>query len=89
MALRLWFACTASLLLLLTGCAHYQAAPLPEHLSSRQDLHQKMAAALARMYSHVQSMDLQGPFSGKDLGTIAVLLKSYTRKWCTGALQLA
>ncbi|MBU2811511.1 TolC family protein [Acidithiobacillus thiooxidans] len=79
MALRLWFACTASLLLLLTGCAHYQAAPLPEHLSSRQDLHQKMAAALARMHPHVQSMDLQGPFSGKDLGTIAVLLNPQLR----------
>ncbi|MBE7567738.1 MULTISPECIES: TolC family protein [Acidithiobacillus] len=79
MALRLWSAFTVGLLLLLTGCAHYQAAPLPEHLSSRQDLHQKMAAALARMYSHVQSMDLQGPFSGKDLGTIAVLLNPQLR----------
>ncbi len=79
MALRLWSAFTASLLLLLTGCAHYQAAPLPEYLSSRQDLHQKMAAALARMHPHVQSMDLQGPFSGKDLGTIAVLLNPQLR----------
>ncbi|BBF63950.1 TolC family protein [Acidithiobacillus ferridurans] len=79
MAFRLWPAILVSLMLLPAGCASYQAAPLPGHLSSVQDVHREMAAALARMHPHAQPINLHGPFSGEDLGAIAVLLNPQLR----------
>ncbi|PKY11319.1 transporter [Acidithiobacillus marinus] len=79
MRFRCWQIIMGGGLLLLAGCAQYQAAPLADHLASVQEVDREMAAALTRLHPHAQDVNLQGPFSGRTLGVITVLLNPHLR----------